>query len=348
MFQKVGVYCASRFDPQQKYLESFNLLADELIANQLDVLYGGANVGYMKVLADRIAPSPVQLMGVMPRFLREKELMYPNCDRFIDVESMSERIETIMNEADGFIVMPGGVGTFEELMDMMSWVQLGIHHKPIGIINVLGYYDGLQAQIEKGISEEFIAPSLSSQIMFSDNIKEVLNWMATQSDIEYWDIFDKNQQQLAITHPRGIPMQEGHFHRVNATILVNEMNQLLIQHRAPHVAHGDLWDYSAGGSVLAGESRLAGAMREVKEEIGLDLAISENHLLMTIKHRNMFMDVYLVKVSNINEFDFTISNEVANVKWVSLDDISQMIDDKNFKHGYLQKTILEKLYEVIS
>lgn len=345
--QKIAIYCSSRFDPQQKYLDAFNSLSDYLIEQKIDVIYGGANVGYMKVIADKIAPSSSQLIGVMPHFLVAKELVYPYCDEFIYVDSMTQRIEKIMSMADGFLIMPGGVGTYEEMMDMMSWVQLGIHNKPIGVVNVDGYYDGLLQQLNRGIEDELIASSLKTQVFFHEDHEKVLEWMAQYNQEEMWDVYDEYGNPTALIHPRGVELMANQYHKVVMIAIVNDQKEVLIQKRAPHVAHPNLWDISAGGSVLAGETSINGAIREVKEELGLDCQLTQQHEFFQMKHRQMLVDVYLL-YQNIDSFDFSISNEVTEVKWVTLDTINQMMDDKTFKYGFVQQEIIRRLYEEFS
>ena len=345
--KRIAVYCASRFDPNMKYLESFNQLADQFISQGIDVIYGGANVGYMQVLAKRIADSESQLIGVMPEFLVEKELVFEGCDEFIYVKDLPGRIQKIMEIADGFLVMPGGVGTYEELMDMLSWVQLGLHHKPVGVVNVDGFYDGIQTQLQRGLEDELISSSLSSQVFFHEDPAVVLEWMSSRSKEEYWDVFDEQGKQTAIVHPRSVPLMANQYHKVGMIVFVNEDKEVLIQKRAPHVAHPNLWDFSAGGSVLAGEEPVVGANREIMEELGVSYELQPKDFFFQFSHRNMIIDVYLVNKAFSN-FDFSISNEVTEVKWVSLDTIGEMIADKSFKHSFVQTHILSKLYEKLS
>jgi hypothetical protein len=131
-------------------------LAGELGRRRVGVVYGGGGIGLMGVLADTALAQGVEVIGVIPRPLATKELAHTGLTQMHVVSSMHERKALMASLVDGFIAMPGGLGTFEETLEVLTWSQLGIHRKPIGLLNVEGYYDGWLAMIGHGVEEAFI------------------------------------------------------------------------------------------------------------------------------------------------------------------------------------------------
>lgn len=347
--KQLAVFCASRFDPQKRYLKYFKQLATEMIELKCDLVYGGANVGYMRYLAEIIAQSDSKLIGVMPHFLVDKELVFEDCDEFIYTEDMPSRITKIMNLSDGLIAMPGGVGTYEEVLDMISWSQVGLHQKPIAIFNADGFYDGLQLQLNRGVEDGLVSFSIWTNVQFFSDVREMLAWLMNYQAIEYWDIIDEQGQPTALVHPRGVPLGPNQYHKVVMMAVINQHQQILIQKRAAHVAHPNLWDITAGGSVLAGETSLNGARREFVEELGIEVDVTGNQLIESFKYGSLWVDFYVIKANiNVADLDFSISHEVVDAKYVSLSEMKAMMDEKIFKHGFVQQKIVELLDEVIS
>lgn len=346
---KISVFCSSRFDTHKRYLKAFNHLADIFISKEIDMIYGGANVGYMKVLADRIAESNQKLIGVMPKFLIEKELVYPNCDEFVTVESLPERIQKIAEIADGFVIMPGGVGTYEELMDMLSWSQVGLHQKPTVVMNVDGFYDGFLRQLQRGIEDELISASLFNLVQFTDHIDAGMEWLITHKETEYWDLYDEKGKKTAIVHPRGVALPPNHYHKITFVLIMNDQKELLLQKRSDWVRHPNLWGFSAGGAVVMGETSTQGATRELYEELGVQREIKESDWWFSFTSLQTFIDVYLINENIVlSSLDFSISGEVSEAKWVSTEELKHMVERLEFKGGTIQETILEKYDEKFS
>jgi uncharacterized protein (TIGR00730 family) len=131
-------------------------MAGELCRRRLGVVYGGGGIGLMGVLADAMLAGGGEVIGVIPRPLSTKELAHTGLTEMHVVESMHERKARMASLADGFVAMPGGLGTLEETLEILTWSQLGIHRKPIGLLNVEGYYDGLLGMIGHGLDEGFV------------------------------------------------------------------------------------------------------------------------------------------------------------------------------------------------
>jgi uncharacterized protein (TIGR00730 family) len=154
--KRVCVFCGSSVGGRPAYASAAREMAAELIRRRVSVVYGGGGIGLMGVLADAVLQGGGEVIGVIPRPLASKELAHPGLTDMRMVDSMHERKAMMASLADGFVAMPGGLGTFEETLEILTWSQLGIHRKPIGLLNVEGYYDGLLAMIGHAIAEGFV------------------------------------------------------------------------------------------------------------------------------------------------------------------------------------------------
>jgi uncharacterized protein (TIGR00730 family) len=154
--KRLCVFCGSNVGARPTYAGMAREMASELFRRRLGVVYGGGGIGLMGVLADAMLALGGEVIGVIPRPLATKELAHPGLTEMHVVESMHERKALMASLADGFVAMPGGLGTFEETLEVLTWSQLGIHRKPIGLLNVDGYYDGLLSMISHAIGEGFV------------------------------------------------------------------------------------------------------------------------------------------------------------------------------------------------
>lgn len=175
--KRITVFCASSFGTEKIYEEQAIALGKTLAEQNIELVYGGANVGLMGAVADGTLNAGGKVIGVLPDFLRSKEIAHQGLTELILVESMHER-KTKMNDlCDGVIALPGGFGTLEELFEMLTWAQLGLHKKPIAVLNINGFYDSLiellKVMVQKGVLKEVNAEML----LVSDNIEDLLNQM---------------------------------------------------------------------------------------------------------------------------------------------------------------------------
>ncbi|MBO9583836.1 MAG: TIGR00730 family Rossman fold protein [Flavobacterium sp.] len=175
--KRITVFCASSYGTEKIYEEQAITLGKTLAEQNIELVYGGANVGLMGAVADGALNAGGKVIGVLPNFLRSKEIAHLGLTELILVKSMHER-KTKMNDlCDGVIALPGGFGTLEELFEMLTWAQLGLHKKPIAILNVNGYYDALiellQTMTEKGLLKEVN----QKMLLVSDSIDDLLNQM---------------------------------------------------------------------------------------------------------------------------------------------------------------------------
>lgn len=154
--KRLCVFCGSNVGARPAYGRAAREMAVELHRRRLGVVYGGGGIGMMGALADAMLAEGGEVIGVIPRPLATKELAHTGLTQMHVVESMHERKALMASLADGFVAMPGGLGTFEETLEVLTWSQLGIHRKPVGLLNVEGYYDGLLGMIRHGVKETFI------------------------------------------------------------------------------------------------------------------------------------------------------------------------------------------------
>lgn len=154
--KSVCVYCGSAIGAQPVYAEAAEELGEELVRRELKLVYGGAGVGLMGKVADTVIAGNGKVTGVMPRNLFRNEVPHNDLPDMIHVDSMHERKALMADLADCFIAMPGGLGTIEELFEILTWSQLKIHQKPCGILNVSGYYDGLLEFMDHCVDQKFI------------------------------------------------------------------------------------------------------------------------------------------------------------------------------------------------
>jgi len=150
------VYCGSSGGAREDYAEAARALARAMVGRGIRLVYGGASVGIMGAVADEVLRLGGEAVGVIPQALMRKELAHAGLTELHVTPSMHAR-KTLMAElADGFVALPGGIGTFEELFEVWTWGQLGFHRKPCGLLNVAGYYDGLITFLDHASGEQFI------------------------------------------------------------------------------------------------------------------------------------------------------------------------------------------------
>ena len=151
--KRICVFCGANTGKRDQYSTAAKDLATELVSREIEIVYGGGRIGLMGVLAERAIELGGRVIGVIPESLATKEVAHDSISELIVVGSMHERKAKMAELSDGFISLPGGIGTIEETFEMLTWSQLGFHNKPCGIINVLGFYDKL-IEFLNHISEE--------------------------------------------------------------------------------------------------------------------------------------------------------------------------------------------------
>lgn len=158
MPRAVCVFCGSQAGSRPAYEQAARQLGAELARRDITVIYGGGHVGLMGALADSALAAGGRVVGVIPEHLMRPEVAHQGLTELIVVDSMHTRKRTMAGRADAFVVLPGGFGTFEEMFEMVTWRQLQLHAKPVGLLNVEGYFDHLLAFLRHAAEEKFIRP----------------------------------------------------------------------------------------------------------------------------------------------------------------------------------------------
>lgn len=166
---KVCVFCGSSSGSRPEYSEAAKKLGRSIAHSNLGLVYGGAKVGMMGLLADTALEEGAEVNGVMPRFLVEREVAHKKLSKLHIVDTMHERKNKMAGLADGFIALPGGLGTLEEFFEVVTWAQLNVHNKPFGLVNTCGFYDGLLRFLDYAVSERFVRKKHRSMILVHED-----------------------------------------------------------------------------------------------------------------------------------------------------------------------------------
>jgi uncharacterized protein (TIGR00730 family) len=171
--KSIAVYCGANFGTNPVYAEAARQLGRAMAERNISLVYGGGNVGLMGVIADEVMQRGGDVTGVIPQALVEREVGHTGLSRQFIVKDMHERKAMMASLADGFIAMPGGMGTLEELFEMLTWSQLGIHAKPIGVLNVQGFYDKLLGFVAH-LQEEGFVQARHAALMMAETEPDAL------------------------------------------------------------------------------------------------------------------------------------------------------------------------------
>lgn len=178
-FGRVCVFLGSKHGRSPRYAEATAALADELVRQGTGLVYGGGTVGLMGVLATRLIEAGNEVIGVVPRHLFAIEVDIAGLTTLHEVASMHERKALMYELADAFIALPGGLGTLEELAETLTWLQIGLHAKPVGILDVDGFYAPLQAFLEHTVAEGFTKPASLEAVVVDSSPSRLLERLAT-------------------------------------------------------------------------------------------------------------------------------------------------------------------------
>ncbi len=173
--RNICVYCGSNAGGREDYADSARKLAAELVARDLGLIYGGSSTGIMGVLADAVLEAGGQVRGIMPRALVHKEIAHGGLTELRVTGTMHERKAMMAEMSDGFIALPGGFGTLEEIVEILTWGQLQLHEKPCGLLNVAGYYDHLLRFVAHAEEEGFLDPQHKEMLLVANDPSELLD-----------------------------------------------------------------------------------------------------------------------------------------------------------------------------
>jgi uncharacterized protein (TIGR00730 family) len=175
--KSITVYCGSSSGNNEIYRREAAATGRFLAGKGIDVVFGGGKVGLMGALADAVMEAGGRITGIIPHFLQTKEVAHKGLTELISVEDMHQRKALMHEMSDGFIALPGGYGTLEELFEMLTWGQLGLHSKPIGLLNIAGFFDHILASLDHMVEEGFIHEINRRMVLMSHSPEDLLEKM---------------------------------------------------------------------------------------------------------------------------------------------------------------------------
>jgi uncharacterized protein (TIGR00730 family) len=248
---RICVFCGSSSGTNEIYTQAAREMGQTLGRRNIDLVYGGGRVGLMGVLADAALASGANVIGVMPRSLVEREIQHANLTALHVVGSMHERKTKMAELADGFIALPGGAGTLEEIFEQWTWAQLGIHNKPCGFLDTNGYFHPLRNMIAQMATEGFLRQEHASMLVFQTNPDAIIDAFRTY-------LPPRAKWQTLAEQPRVI--------RIVAALVLDEANRVLLVRKK-----GTRAFMQPGGKLHEGESHLVALGRELGEELNCSL-----------------------------------------------------------------------------
>ncbi|MEJ8567066.1 TIGR00730 family Rossman fold protein [Elongatibacter sediminis] len=177
--KRICVYCGSNPGRRPDYRAAARSLGEELVRRGIGLVYGGASIGVMGAVADAVLEGGGEVIGIIPHALAAREVAHTGLTQLDVVDSMHQRKARMAELSDGFIALPGGWGTLEELFEALTWSQLGLHHKPCGLLNISGYFNHLEAFLEHTMAEQFVRTDYRPMMMMEDEPATLLNRFAT-------------------------------------------------------------------------------------------------------------------------------------------------------------------------
>lgn len=171
--KRIAVFCGSSSGDKAIYLYEARKLGYWLADHDIELVYGGATVGLMGACADAVLEKGGKAIGVIPEILQQREIAHPHLSQLFIVHSMHERKAKMMELADGFIALPGGTGTMEEIFEAITWGQIGLHQKPCAFYNCGGYYDLLAAFLDQMVQSQFLSRENRNKIIIADSIESI-------------------------------------------------------------------------------------------------------------------------------------------------------------------------------
>ena len=172
--ENISIFCGAHEGNNPIYAQEAKNIAEIIAKKGINIVFGGGNVGLMKIVSDTALDNGVKALGISLRSLYELELSNPRLDEVIVAETLLDRKDVFMQRSDAFIVLPGGVGSLDELAEVMASNQLGIINKPIGILNTAGYYDHLIAWMHKAVDEGFISDANFNELIITDSCEDLV------------------------------------------------------------------------------------------------------------------------------------------------------------------------------
>lgn len=181
--KSISVFCGANFNGDPVLLKAIEDLADVFVQKDISLVFGGGRVGVMGLIADAMLVRGGTAIGVIPQFLMDKEVGHTGLTELIITENMHQRKQKMADISDGIITMPGGFGTMEEFFEVLTWLQLGLHNNPIGLLNVGGFYDPLLLQMDRMVDQKFLKPINRELVLSHDNPGSLVALMENYNSI---------------------------------------------------------------------------------------------------------------------------------------------------------------------
>jgi len=175
--RSISVFCGANFNGDPILKQAVEQLAKVMAARDIALVFGGGKVGVMGLLADAMITNGGKTIGVIPQFLMDKEVGHTGLTELHIVDNMHQRKQMMNDLCDGIIMLPGGFGTLEEFFEVLTWLQLGLHHHPVGVLNVNGFYDFLLKQMDVMVEQRFLKPTNRELVITSADPIELVNLM---------------------------------------------------------------------------------------------------------------------------------------------------------------------------
>lgn len=173
----ICVFCGANFNGDPILKQAVEQLAEIIVSRNITLVFGGGKVGVMGILADAVLNNGGRAIGVIPQFLMDKEVGHAGLTELHIVENMHQRKQLMNDLCDSIIMLPGGFGTLEEFFEVLTWLQLGLHNHPVGILNVNGFYDLLLRQMDVMVEQRFLKPANRQLVLTSGDAIELVNLM---------------------------------------------------------------------------------------------------------------------------------------------------------------------------
>ncbi|WPV01831.1 TIGR00730 family Rossman fold protein [Mucilaginibacter sp. cycad4] len=175
--KSICVFCGANFNGDPVLKQAIDQLAEVMVSRDIALVFGGGKVGVMGLIADAVLSRGGKAIGIIPQFLMDKEVGHTGLTELHIVENMHQRKQMMNDLCEGIITLPGGLGTLEEFFEVLTWLQLGLHNHPIGLLNVNGFYDLLLKQMDVMVEQRFLKPTNRELILTSGNPIELVNLM---------------------------------------------------------------------------------------------------------------------------------------------------------------------------
>jgi uncharacterized protein (TIGR00730 family) len=197
--KRICVFCGSSLGNSALYQESAKKLGTLLAKQKIELVYGGASVGLMGCVANACLENGGSVIGIIPKNLAEMEVAHDHLTELRIVATMHERKELMSKLSDGFISLPGGIGTLEETFEMFTWLQLGLQIKPMGLLNIANFYDDIKNMLQRMVADEFLLDQHRNMLLMESDIEKLLKKLLSYQPVKLDKWFDKQKNMACLS-----------------------------------------------------------------------------------------------------------------------------------------------------